>query len=449
MNAWKTIALLVLPVAALAQGQNPLAAPIEAAKKAAKTESEPSREMKISDEQLAEPPPAARPEPGSVDLQRAAEKLEGQAEEAPPAAEGQAAAGAGAAAAPDTYTVKPGDTLWDLSGRFLNNPWYWPKVWSYNPEISNPHWIYPGNVFRFYPAAEEAPTRVEPVAEAPQAEEEGPVAPKEMEDLSRGTLEKPKDLDDTVAVVGPFRVGQAPSRAITSRHDSFVTTRELEESGVLSAAFEERMMLTFLDRAYARFQTEAPVKIGSLYVIYRTDGKVIHPVTGDVFGYKTTIIGAGRVVALDAERKVATVVIAGAYEPIERGNYLGPWGDKMVRRVQPKPNRASLQGVILDTQSADVTEIGEHHLVFVDKGKADGVEEGNTFQVLRSGDPYRAEFQRAEYDPDLPDEVVGNLIVVDAKEHASTALVNRSIRELTVGDRVAMVPAAAPKTGKN
>jgi hypothetical protein len=447
MNAWKTIALLVLPVAALAQGQNPLAAPIEAAKKAARTESEPSREMKISDEQLAEPPPAAPPEPGSVDLQRAAEKLEGQGEEQPPAEAG-GQAGAPAGGPPDTYTVKPGDTLWDLSGRFLNNPWYWPKVWSYNPEISNPHWIYPGNVVRFYPAAEEAPTRVEPVAEAPA--EEGVEAPKEMEDLSRGTLEKPKELDaDTVAVVGPYKVGQAPSRAITSRHDSFVTSRELEESGVLSAAFEERMMLTFLDRAYARFQTEAPVKPGSLYVIYRTDGKVYHPVTGALFGYKTTIIGAGRVIALDAERKVATVVIAGAYEPIERGNFLGPWGDKMVRRVQPKANRASLQGVILDTQSTEVTEIGEHHLVFIDKGKADGVEEGNTFKVLRSGDPYRAEFQRAEYDPDLPDEVVGNLIVVDAKENASTALVNRSIRELTVGDRVAMVPSAAPKSGKN
>ncbi len=440
MKAWKTFALLVLPVAALAQGQNPLAAPIEAAKKAAKTESEPSREMKISDEQLAEPP-AAAPEPGSVDLQRAAEKLEGQAEEQAPAEAGTAAA------PPETYTVKPGDTLWDLSGRFLNNPWYWPKVWSYNPEISNPHWIYPGNTVRFYPAAEEAPTRVEPMAEAPAEEEVE--APKEMEDLSRGTLEKPKEVDDTVAVVGPYKVGQAPVRAITARHDSFVTRRELEESGVLSAAFEERMMLSFLDRAYARFQTEAPVKPGQLYVIYRTDGKVVHPVTGETWGYKTTIIGAGRVVALDPERKVATVVIAAAYEPIERGNYLGPWTDKAVRRIKPKPNQASLRGYILDTQSAEVTEIGENHVVFVDKGKADGVEEGNTFQVLRSGDPYRADFQRAEYDPNLPDEVVGSLIVVDAKEHASTALVSRSIRELTVGDRVAMLPAAAPKTGKN
>src|SRR5512145_1126043 len=98
---------------------------------------------------------------------------------APAAAEGQ-----GAVPPPDTYTVRPGDTLWDLSGRFLNNPWYWPKVWSYNPDITNPHWIDPGQLLRFYPSAEEAPVRVEPVAEA----EPEPVAPKELEDFSRGEL---------------------------------------------------------------------------------------------------------------------------------------------------------------------------------------------------------------------------------------------------------------------
>src|SRR6266542_3358013 len=71
--------------------------------------------------------------------------------------------GAGAVPPPDTYTVKPGDTLWDLSGRFLNNPWYWPKIWSYNPWITNQHWIYPGNLLKFFPGEAEAPTRVEPI----------------------------------------------------------------------------------------------------------------------------------------------------------------------------------------------------------------------------------------------------------------------------------------------
>src|SRR4051812_39898549 len=57
-----------------------------------------------------------------------------------------------------THTVEKGDTLWDLSQKILGSPWYWPKVWSYNPEIANPHWIYPGNQVRFMATAEEVPT---------------------------------------------------------------------------------------------------------------------------------------------------------------------------------------------------------------------------------------------------------------------------------------------------
>jgi hypothetical protein len=350
---------------------------------------------------------------------------------------------------PDTYTVKPGDTLWDLSGRFLNNPWYWPKIWSYNPEISNPHWIYPGNLLKFYPSAEEAPTRVEPVPElgpetpiAEAEEEEEPEAVPELEDLSRADLKGPAGVEESeaVAVAGPYKVGYVPPRSRFARRDTFVTPRELAESGSIRAAFEEKLMLSSLDRAYADFGRPADVQVGETYVVYRTARPIYHPVTNELFGYQSEILGTAKVVAVNDE--AATLVIGQTLQPIERGAMLGPWTQKLFRPIDRRPNQKAVDGRIIAAQVDVVTQMGEHHVVFLDKGERDGVEEGNVFTVLRAGDQYGRDPHQPTFDSDLPIEAVGDLLVVDVKEKASAALVTRSLKELMIGDRVEMRPDA-------
>jgi hypothetical protein len=363
-----------------------------------------------------------------------------------------AAAGQGAVPPPDTYTVRPGDTLWDLSGRFLNNPWYWPKVWSYNPEITNPHWIDPGQVLRFFPAAEEAPARVEPVAAAPSiaaepepAQPEPEVAPPpELEDLSKAELSGAGGLVDeegSVAVAGPYKIGYVPPKATTARHETFVTKRELEESGEIVGAFEDKLMLSTTDTTYARFKRGVTVKKGEAYVVYRTDRAISHPATGEVFGYQTVIVGAARVT--EVEEKAVRLVVTQTFEPIERGALLGPSSDKFVKQVGRRANGASVNGTIVGAQQEILTQLGEHNVVFIDRGKNDGVQEGNVFKVMRAGDPYNGPVAFAPWDDSLPKEVVGDLLVIDVKDHASTALVTRSLTELFVGDRIEMRPEGA------
>ncbi len=381
------------------------------------------------------PAPEGEAEQQGVELGSAAAQLEEEAAPAPATADAAAPpAGAGAGAGADVYTVKQGDTLWDLSGRFLNSPWYWPRMWSYNPEISNPHFIYPGNVVRLHPGSEGGPARVEPVRVAGDDLE----PPRELEDFSRADMKKPQEYGegDEVAVVGPYKIGYVPPKGLFARRESFVTPRELQESGTVVAAFEEKLLLSLHDRAYVRFAEKAKVKPGESYVIYKTERPVRHPVTGELFGYQTTIIGGAKVVAVDD--KAVTIDIAQAFDPIERGALVGLRMDRVVKQVQRRPNQRHMDGYIIAAQREVITDIGEHHLVFVDKGRADGVEEGNVFTVLRSGDPYGRAMNEVIQDPELPNEDVGTLIVVDAQQTSSAALVVRSFRELYVGDKVEM-----------
>jgi hypothetical protein len=178
------------------------------------------------------------------------------------------------------------------------------------------------------------------------------------------------------------------------------------------------------------------VKPGQTYSIYRTLGRVKHPVTGELLGFETQILGRAKVTAVNAQ--VATLSITASYDPIERGDYLGPWSDQLLRPIVSRPNRAALEGYIVAVSPAIITGAAEFNAVYIDKGKAEGVEEGNTFHVVRAGDPYKQPPDKPLDDKKLPRETIGVVTVFDVKEHASTAFVRRSILELLVGDRVEM-----------
>jgi hypothetical protein len=421
------LALLALaPAAALAQG-----GALDAARAARATADEGNARVERAAD-AAPGEPAAPPAPSDATVAPAGPASEtGVAEAARAAAPGGEEAAAGA----ETYTIRRGDTLWDLSGRFLQSPWYWPKIWSYNPQIENPHWIFPGNQLR---VAVGDDGRVEPLDVA--ADE--PV--REPEDLARVDLRKGASAEeqDAVAVAGPYRIGQV-RRQQYALHESFVTPAEVRASGKVEAAFEEKLMLSTLDRGYARFERSAPVQPGETYVVYRTERAIRHPVTHELFGYQTRVLGTARVVAVDD--KAATVQIASSYDPIERGALLGPWTEKPFRPVPARPNARELDGRIIGEPVSVLTQLAEHQLVFVDRGSADGVQAGNSLQVVRSGDLYGRDPSAAPWDPSLPKERVGELLVIDAREHVSTALVTRSRVELLVGDRFEMrtVSAAA------
>jgi hypothetical protein len=352
-----------------------------------------------------------------------------QSEEPQPAvgASGTAAGGAaapGTESAPDaepqvseTHVVENGDTLWDLCTKYLNSPWYWPKIWSYNPQITNPHWIFPGNELRFYPSDESLPTAVEVSRDLN--------APEGSDDLAiPGAL----DIEDLVKAVAPLTATKIPGNSYMSHRRAFVSAIEQSMAGQITNATAGSQLLSDYNRVYVRLKTAA--KKGQNFAIYRSTKEIMHPFTGVSFGFAVEILGS--VTIVDTSPQVATGIIDRAFREIERGDFVGPWPETAGQRVAPRANEYDLKGYIMEVSGGGETELGEHHLVYIDKGRADGVKLGNTFNAFTRGDQYTRELSG------LPNEEVGQLMVIDVQEKSSTAMVVRSVIELSAGQKIEM-----------
>jgi hypothetical protein len=331
------------------------------------------------------------------------------------------------ASASEEHTVLNGDTLWDLCGRYLNNPWYWPRVWSYNPEISNPHWIYPGQVVRFYPGGE---------------------GPGEIDIISRDLdIPEPSDIsledeyipaEDLVSVSG--RIAQVGSgTSVQILRSAFITRKQLEEMGTIRASREEKELLSEGDTAYLDFKNLSGVKVGDRFTVYRNEAKINHPVTGEFVGHYTLVVGVLQVINIAETSAVVRVVTS--TDGLERGDLVGPMMDNLTKEVGPRPNEVELRGYILGAAVTQLSFYGERHMVFIDQGTEQGVQEGNLFDVVRREDglfmPGRGR-KEGTWDKSMPAEIWGRVMVVDARPAASTGLIVDSIRELRAGDRVMM-----------
>jgi hypothetical protein len=323
------------------------------------------------------------------------------------------------------HTVTGGDTLWDLSKQYLGNPWYWPKVWSYNPEISNPHWIYPGNHIRFFPSGEEGPSRIEA----------GPVG----ESSSPDAIEVGNEPG--VRVSG--HIGYRAKGAIRIARPSFMTRGEVEEAGTIKASAGESLMLSYPQTVYVSFPKKDAVKVGDTYPIFRPGPEVIHPVTQVQYGHLIQVVGSLRVIRL-SEGMATAEISPGTPDEVRRGDRVGPPGEQLVLTVAARPNPRLLKGYVIGAMVTYLTIFGEHQVLMIDQGSGQGVQPGNTFSVVRRHDPavnvQAFLFPAKAIDPELPSEDVASCMVIDVKEGSSMCVLIRSMREVVYGDRVEMRP---------
>jgi LysM repeat protein len=352
------------------------------------------------------------------------------------------------------YTIKHGDTLWDLSQQFLNNPWYWPKIWADNPSVENPHWIYPGNRLKISNKGAGLPGEVGPVAAdddsaAPPPDDGEEIRTKEPDEFSTGSVKHTgafaKD-SDLVTMGGSIPTDRAAGLVPHVRLTSIVTTRELEEEGTIIHSAEQRSLLGQFDKVYLSMKKLGDVKLGAHYTVFREGDRVIHPITNEPYGYRTYLLGGIDIIGKTGDEAIG--IIGPTTADIARGDHVAIVGD-MNKPLRETPNDTDLTATVVTTEIPGITLAGQNHVVFIDKGAKENVKEGNMFEVVQGGDGLdrlRLPNEPVEQ-PKGTVEVVAKLVVFNVTEHTAAAMVVKAIREVSVGDRVEMRKQKATSGG--
>lgn len=302
---------------------------------------------------------------------------------------------------PYEYEVEDGDTLWLISQEFFNDPWLWPNLWALNPHITNPHWIYPGDIIRLK------------WTERAVAESQGDDF--ELEPVAYST-----DL-------------QKVARLVVNR--GMILDHAKDMIGSVVASPEAKSNLSTGDRIYLEFKDPGEVSLGQKVSIYRPQETVLHPDSKENIGVKVIYIGSAEVVERGDDEQMIKAVITHSEIEMERGDLIFSASEQLLE-VNPTKNLVDLQGVIVDS-IADISEFGQHHMVFINVGSEEGVQVGNRLAVARRGDGL-VKFD-AKRDAQMPLEPVGELMVIATQAHTASALITRSTLELRRGDQVLML----------
>lgn len=309
---------------------------------------------------------------------------------------------------PREYIVQPGDTLWDISAVFLEDPWKWPEIWHVNPEIDNPHLIYPGDVIRLVYVDGE-----------PRLE------------LTRGESGRIK--------LSPQVRTKAPGDAIESIpldtvREFFSSSRILDEESIEAAPHvvsgpEGRIMVGAGDFLYARGSFPEETRV---YQIYRPGDEYVDPQSGEVLGLRADVMGAARMQEVTGE--VGKLEVYQSNSEINLGDILLPLEqNELDPMIFPSEPEESVDGQIMAVDGG-VSHIGQLDVVAINRGQDASLKVGDVLQVLQAGEKIR---DRVEGDRvQLPDEEAGVLMIFKVLDRMSFGLILGSERTMAVGDRV-------------
>ena len=389
--------------------------------------------------------------------------------------------------APQTrvYVVKGGDTLWDISTRFLDSPWYWPQLWALNPYITNPHMIYPGEPLALAQApqvqvAQAQPAQVEEAQPAaPEAAAPAPVpealtpAPEEAAPAPEAALPAPvleaaaptstlapasEVMTPTSETAAPYTPAAPETEApeifapveaeepplitgevvglkeavyyakVTNR--GFISPSELGQMGVIVKGLDDKIMLSAGDKVFTNLGDASGVQVGDRFSILEQVDKVLHPNNKSLVGYQIEIMGDLEIIEINGE--VSTAKILHSYNVVSKGNFLRAF-ESAVKEINLKECTGQIDGFVIGAQNP-VVHTADNDIIYLDRGSRDGLEVGNLLLAYRLGGTAPEPGTKMKM-LKLPPRLLGKILIVEVKDGTAAALITSSLDTIQAGDR--------------
>jgi len=326
--------------------------------------------------------------------------------------------------APDSYVVKHGDTLWGIAKVFLRDPWYWPEIWQVNPQVKNPHLIYPGDTLRLVYINGQ---------------------PKVV--VQRGELQFEQGGD---ARVLPRVRSQPYDGAVTSipyetvaafmSKPTVLSQEQIKMAPYVLATRDLHLIMSDGDTVYARGFT-SPVELGMHYNMVRVGEALRDPDDNHVVGYDGIYLGTGHVTR---QGDPVTLIMTESARETEAGDKLIAGGVDVPLDFVPSPPRVKVSGTIISVSNG-VSIIGQYEVVVINRGARDGLIPGNVLGIYDTGpvvgDNYKKGFLNSmshlvEKKVQLPSERSGTFMVFKTFDSLSYGLVMEATNVIQVSDKV-------------
>jgi hypothetical protein len=337
-----------------------------------------------------------------------------------------------------SYVVQYGDTLWDIAGTHLGNPYRWRDIHQNNPFITNPNLIYPGDILGLPTGAGLKPGQTagqpgrksekqiaRPWYGVPAPEPEKIKAP-----VSPNPIIGSNDYIESVGYIAPYSLAEL--EAGDFGQITGMATKDGETNAKVLSGESQFLGFSYGDVVYINRGSAHNIREGDVFVIFRPRQELRHPITSELVGTQIEVLGRLRIKTLEPE--IACAEIIKSYHYIEVGNPIIPASELSLPLQKPLVGNARSYGFKVGNQLIAhilAERIGRWGLsrgdvVFIDVGAAQGLQPADNLIIFR------------EIGAGYPRQAIGRMTVLSVQKQTATAMITESVKMIEAGDKAAL-----------